>query len=121
MTNKLFSKAVPFSLLVAEAGICALAMNQTAPAVGETAPAFKLKCVSGLDRSLADFKGKIVVLEWTNPGCPVVQRHYRDGLMPATQKAAPSGVAARTRWDPVRMGHRRKRWEGWTAGSPSHV
>jgi hypothetical protein len=36
--------------------------------------------------SLSEFVGKTVVLEWTNPGCPVVQRHYKDGLMPAVQK-----------------------------------
>jgi len=88
MTKTLFLKAVLFSLAVAAAGILAAATEQTAPAVGDLAPAFKLKCLSGHDHALADFKGKIVVLEWTNPGCPVVQRHYREGLMPATQKAA---------------------------------
>jgi energy-coupling factor transporter ATP-binding protein EcfA2 len=70
------------------AGIAAAAAAQTPPAIGDPAPAFKLKSVAGNEQSLADFKGKIVVLEWTNPGCPIVQRHYRDGLMPAAQKAA---------------------------------
>ena len=37
---------------------------------------------------LSDFKGKHVVLEWTNPGCPFVQKHYNSGNMPATQKDA---------------------------------
>ena len=37
---------------------------------------------------LSDFKGKHVVLEWTNPGCPFVRKHYDSGNMPATQKDA---------------------------------
>jgi peroxiredoxin len=45
-----------------------------------------LNGIGGTLHKLSDFRGKIVVLEWTNPGCPVVQRHYRDGLMPALQK-----------------------------------
>ena len=38
--------------------------------------------------SLADYKGKHVVLEWVNPGCPFVQKHYDSGNMQATQKDA---------------------------------
>lgn len=56
------------------------------PAVGSQAPDFTLTCLDGNAHSLSDYKGKIVVLEWTNPGCPVVQRHYKDSLMPALQK-----------------------------------
>ena len=37
---------------------------------------------------LSDFRGKHVVLEWTNPGCPYVRKHYNSGNMPATQKEA---------------------------------
>ena len=49
---------------------------------------------AGKTVSLADYKGKHVVLEWVNPGCPYVQKHYNSGNMPATQKAAVSqGVA----------------------------
>lgn len=55
-------------------------------AVGSQAPDFSLTCLDGNTHSLSDYLGKIVVLEWTNPGCPVVQRHYKDGLMPALQK-----------------------------------
>jgi peroxiredoxin len=56
------------------------------PAVGSPAPDFTLSGLDGNTHSLSEYKGKIVVLEWTNPGCPVVQRHYRDSLMPALQK-----------------------------------
>ena len=56
--------------------------------VGQPAPAFRAVDTSGKTVSLADYKGKHVVLEWVNPGCPFVQKHYNSGNMPATQKAA---------------------------------
>jgi AhpC/TSA family len=61
------------------------AQEQT-PAIGSPAPDFSLTAIDGKIHKLSDFRGKIVVLEWTNPGCPVVQRHYKNGLMPALQK-----------------------------------
>ncbi len=57
-------------------------------AVGQPAPAFSATDLSGKTVSLSDFKGKHVVLEWVNPGCPYVQKHYGAGNMQATQKAA---------------------------------
>jgi peroxiredoxin len=56
--------------------------------VGQPAPAFSAVDTSGKTVSLADYKGKHVVLEWVNPGCPFVQKHYNSGNMPATQKSA---------------------------------
>lgn len=53
--------------------------------VGLLAPAFTLRDVHGRRRSLDDFAGKIVVLEWTNPNCPFVVRHYGSGGMQALQ------------------------------------
>ena len=62
--------------------------------VGQPAPAFSAVDTSGKAVSLADYKGKHVVLEWVNPGCPFVQKHYNSGNMPATQKSATTqGVA----------------------------
>jgi len=58
------------------------------PAVGETAPDFALKDTAGNPVKLSDFRGKFVVLEWTNPGCPFVRKHYDSGNMAATQKDA---------------------------------
>jgi peroxiredoxin len=49
--------------------------------VGDTAPAFSLKGVDGKTHSLADYKGKVVVLEWINPNCPVSNRHAREKTM----------------------------------------
>ncbi len=57
-------------------------------AVGQPAPAFTTTDASGRPVSLSNYRGKHVVLEWTNPGCPYVQKHYDGGNMPATQKAA---------------------------------
>jgi peroxiredoxin len=44
--------------------------------VGSTAPSFSLQDENGKTVSLTDYSGKIVVLEWTNPECPFVKRHY---------------------------------------------
>ncbi|MBS1713150.1 MAG: redoxin domain-containing protein [Armatimonadetes bacterium] len=62
-------------------------------APGTDAPAFSLPDADGQARSLTDFKGKYVVLEWTNKDCPYVVRHYRSGNMQATQKKA-TGMGA---------------------------
>ena len=58
------------------------------PSVGQNAPDFTLKDLSGKDVKLSGFLGKHVVLEWTNPGCPYVQRHYGAGNMQSTQAHA---------------------------------
>ncbi len=55
-------------------------------AVGQPAPAFTLQDTSGKTRSLAEFKGKTVVLEWVNPGCPFVRKHYDSANMPGLQQ-----------------------------------
>ncbi|MFN3512183.1 MAG: thioredoxin family protein [Phenylobacterium sp.] len=64
-----------------------------APVVGQSAPAFTAKDADGRTRSLSEFAGKTVVLEWTNDGCPYVQKHYKAGAMQKLQKdAAKDGV-----------------------------
>ncbi len=57
-----------------------------APKVGATAPAFSLPDSHGKTHSLGDFKGKYVVLEWFNPGCPFVQKHYTGENMQKLQQ-----------------------------------
>ena len=59
-----------------------------APTVGQAAPDFTLRDASGKDVKLSDYRGKFVVLEWTNPGCPYVRKHYDSGNMATTQKEA---------------------------------
>jgi peroxiredoxin len=66
----------------------ALAVPAAAAQVGQPAPNFKLNDAEGRTVSLADYKGKTVVLEWHNPGCPYVRKHYDSGNMQKTQAAA---------------------------------
>lgn len=54
--------------------------------VGEAAPGFTLTDVNGKSHSLSDLKGKFVVLEWVNFGCPFVRKHYDSGNMQKLQK-----------------------------------
>lgn len=53
--------------------------------VGQAAPAFRLPDTSGKPVALADFKGRTVVLEWNNPSCPFVKKHYDSGNLQALQ------------------------------------
>jgi hypothetical protein len=57
-----------------------------APQVGQPAPEFTLTDSNGQSHNLSDFKGKFVVLEWLNHGCPFVQKHYDSGNMQGLQK-----------------------------------
>jgi peroxiredoxin len=61
--------------------------------IGKAAPAFELKDLDGKAVKLADYKGKIVVLEWFNPECPFVVRQHSEGpLKDAAAKATKDGV-----------------------------
>lgn len=55
-------------------------------ATGAAAPNFTLTDITGAARSLADFKGKFIVLEWVNHGCPFVVKHYGSGNMQKLQE-----------------------------------
>ena len=76
---------IPLTLALGFVGGSALAASAT---VGQPAPAFSVADSNGTTVSLADYKGKTVVLEWVNPECPYVRKHYDSGNMQATQKAA---------------------------------
>lgn len=54
--------------------------------IGKAVPEFSLSGIDGKTYSLTDLKGKVVVLEWTNPNCPFVQRVYKSGIMTGVQK-----------------------------------
>jgi peroxiredoxin len=58
----------------------------SAAVVGQPAPDFTLTDTAGKTVRLSDFKGKHVVLEWNNPGCPFVRKHYDSGNMQSLQK-----------------------------------
>ncbi len=53
--------------------------------MGSLAPDFALTSIEGKQVKLSDYKGKIVVLEWFNPGCPFVQKHYKNENMQSLQ------------------------------------
>lgn len=83
--NRAFAAAVvaAFALQVASASV----------EIGQQAPDFTLTDINGTAHKLSDYKGKTVVLEWVNPGCPIVGAHYSAKNMQSTQKlAAADGV-----------------------------
>jgi AhpC/TSA family len=64
-------------------------LSAQAATVGQAAPDFSLKDTAGKTVKLSDFKGKTVVLEWVNPNCPFVKKHYADpGNMQSLQGEA---------------------------------
>lgn len=78
-------------LLGAGAAISPMAWAQVGNAqatVGRAAPAFTGTDINGKNVSLSDLKGRLVVLEWTNHGCPFVRKHYDSGNMQRLQGEA---------------------------------
>jgi peroxiredoxin len=76
------------------AALCALALfaataatARAAAAVGTAAPAFSLPGSDGKTHTLAEYAGKVVVLEWFNRECPYVKKHYDSRNMQGLQKA----------------------------------
>ena len=76
------------SIIAAFSMIAFTPISNAAPVVGEMAPDFKAVDSNGVEHSLGDFKGKTVVLEWTNHECPYVIKHYSVGNMQKLQKEA---------------------------------
>lgn len=70
------------SLVTCVAGAHAAAM------VGQPAPDFSLKDTEGKSVRLSNYRGHHVVLEWTNPHCPFVKKHYDGSNMQAAQREA---------------------------------
>jgi peroxiredoxin len=63
-----------------------------AAGVGQAAPDFTLTDTAGKPVRLSDFKGKTVVLEWNNPGCPFVRKHYQGNMQALQKEATGQGV-----------------------------
>ena len=63
-----------------------------AAGVGQAAPDFTLMDTAGKPVKLSDFKGKTVVLEWNNPGCPFVRKHYQGNMQALQKEATGQGV-----------------------------
>lgn len=79
-------KTLAFSALAAIAVLFSAPVAQAAPVIGQAAPAFTGTDSNGKTHNLADFKGKVVVLEWTNPECPYVVKHYDSKNMQKLQE-----------------------------------
>lgn len=79
--------------------------------VGKPAPTFKLTDASGKEHDLAAYKGKVVVLEWTEEGCPYVKRHYASGTMQKLAKKYDGKVV----WLAVNSSHfvKAEETKGW--------
>jgi hypothetical protein len=69
-----------------------LALAAAAPQVGQPAPPFSVMDTQGRPVSIGSLKGKVVVLEWSNPGCPVVRRHYQGAMQALQRQAVAQGV-----------------------------
>ena len=81
---RLFASLVTVSLI---------ATPVVAQKIGAPAVNFRLTDMTGKTVILSDYRGKTVVLEWNNPGCPYVKKHYDSGNMQRTQAAARKGGA----------------------------
>jgi peroxiredoxin len=68
--------------------MCLPLLAVAAPEIGKPAPEFVGTDSSGKTVRLSDLKGKIVVLEWSNSGCPYVQKWYKSGAMQKLQQEA---------------------------------
>lgn len=68
-------------------------MAGATPRIGEPAPAFTAVDTRGNSHALSDFRGKPVILEWTNHDCPYVRKHYNSGNMQSQQKKATASGA----------------------------
>lgn len=90
------------SALLAAAVLTAGTFSLRAVTVGEPAPNFTLTDIDGRTHSLADYRGKTVVLEWINPDCPFVRKHYGSGNLPRLQHAAMADGAI---WLLINSGH----------------
>lgn len=78
----------PMNLLLA-AALGLIAMPACAEvAIGQAAPDFSATDSHGKTQTLSQYQGKTVVLEWNNPGCPFVQKHYSSGNIPKQQADA---------------------------------
>ena len=81
------------ALLAAGLAVFAPGLAVALPRIGAPAPAFRAMDETGKARSMAEFAGKVVVLEWTSSDCPYSHKHYDSGTMQALQaKAVKDGV-----------------------------
>ena len=98
MTNRILQ------VLLLSLAACALPAA-AAPAIGQPAPDFTLPDLAGKAVKLSAFKGRFVVLEWVNPDCPYVRKHYDSANMPKLQKEFGGKNVAWLAINSTRAGH----------------
>ncbi len=79
-------------MLAAALLLAAIPVAAEEAAVNEPAPLFSAQDILGTTYSLADLRGKIVVLEWFNHGCPFVIRHYQSHMQDIQKTYTAKGV-----------------------------
>jgi peroxiredoxin len=115
-------RALVFATLMVAGGVVAAAVP------GSPAPDFSVNDASGRTVKLADFRGRHVVLEWTNPECPFVRKHYDSRNMQALQKEFGAKDVVWLSINSTRRGHdefksaeQMTRWMREQGGAPAAV
>lgn len=106
------------SLVSAFALAALLCAPASAVVVGSAAPNFTAADVNGKPVTLSQFRGKTVVIEWNNPECPFVKKHYNSGNMQKTQAAALKDGAV---WLSINSGAPGKQGHVDGAGAKAHL
>src|SRR5216117_4112226 len=83
-SNESMNMKITLAVLTPMIATAAFALEP--PAVGSAAPGFSLPDSKGKTHSVSQYKGKYVVLEWFNPECPFVKKHYGSGNMQKLQE-----------------------------------
>jgi peroxiredoxin len=114
------------SILAVLAVVGSVAARAAVP--GTAAPDFALNDATGQPVRLADFRGKHVVLEWTNPECPFVRKHYDSRNMQSLQKEFGARDVVWLSINSTRRGHyefksgdEMARWMAAQGGAPAAV
>jgi len=110
-------RALPFITAAAFAFAAALPALAK-PVIGQPAPDFSVADSSGHTQTLSTYKGKTVVLEWNNPECPFVRKHYGSGNM---QKLQASALAQGAIWLTVNSGATGKQGHLDASGAQAYV
>ena len=84
--NKMIFSALCLSAVLGFTILADTIASAPVATIGQPAPDFTLTGADGKQHSLNDFKGKFIVLEWTNPNCPFVHKFYDSGTMQNLQK-----------------------------------
>jgi peroxiredoxin len=92
LTRRHFSGALAAAPWLASAALSPLSAQAATAAVGQAAPDFSAVDTAGKIHRLSDYKGKLVVLEWTNPGCPFVRKHYSGNMQSLQKEFTAKGV-----------------------------